>query len=193
MEEMVRYSVITDKNPREIVLLRGAGCRWKRCAFCDYHLDRSEDAAANLALNRQVLGHVTGVYHHLEVINSGSFPDLGPATMDEIERVCREKAIRILHFECHWMHRKEVPALRGRFDGGCGFPHEIGLFLDYPPEDVQAFIETGGEGCKLCGYWKVYHDVEAARERFACFDACRACLCRMLAAGNTISQLLCAA
>ncbi len=115
MEEMVRYSVITDKNPREIVLLRGAGCRWKRCAFCDYHLDRSEDAAANLALNRQVLGHVTGVYHHLEVINSGSFPDLGPATMDEIERVCREKAIRILHFECHWMHRKEVPALRGRF------------------------------------------------------------------------------
>lgn len=86
-----------------------------------------------------------------------------------------------------------LAALRGRFDGGCGFPHEIGLFLDYPPEDVQAFIETGGEGCKLCGYWKVYHDVEAARERFACFDACRACLCRMLAAGNTISQLLCAA
>ncbi len=86
-----------------------------------------------------------------------------------------------------------LAALRGRFAGACGFPHEIGLFLDYPPKDVQAFIETGGEGCKLCGYWKVYHDVEAARERFACFDACRACLGRMLAAGNTISQLLCAA
>ena len=73
------------------------------------------------------------------------------------------------------------------------FPHEIGLFLDYPVADVVGFARKGGADWKLCGYWKVYHDVEAARERFACFDACRACLCRMLAAGNTISQLLCAA
>lgn len=33
--EMTRYSVIEDKNPREIVLLRGRGCAWKRCRFCD--------------------------------------------------------------------------------------------------------------------------------------------------------------
>ena len=52
---MVRYSVITDKNPREIVLLRGFGCAWKKCTFCDYHLDCSPDAAANLALNRTAL------------------------------------------------------------------------------------------------------------------------------------------
>ena len=69
------------------------------------------------------------------------------------------------------------------------FPHEIGLFLGYPPEDVEAFI-SGSSECKLCGYWKVYGDVDGARERFACYDACRLCLCRMLAAGNTISQLL---
>ena len=83
--------------------------------------------------------------------------------------------------------------LRRRFGDADGFPHEIGLFLDYPAEDVAAFIATGGSGCKLCGYWKVYHDVEAARERFACYDACRLCLCRMLEAGSTISQLLQAA
>lgn len=112
---MIRYSVIPDKNPREIVMLRGTGCRWKRCAFCDYHLDRSDDTAANLALNREVLGRVTGLHHHLEVINSGSFSDLDPATMDEIERVCRDKDIRILHFECHWIHRQDIPALRARF------------------------------------------------------------------------------
>lgn len=112
---MIRYSVIPDKNPREIVMLRGTGCRWKRCTFCDYHLDRSDDTAANFALNREVLGHVTGLHHHLEVINSGSFSDLDPATLDEIERVCREKDIHILHFECHWIHRQDVPALRARF------------------------------------------------------------------------------
>lgn len=40
---MERYSVITNKNPREIVLLRGSGCKWRRCAFCDYHLDFSPE------------------------------------------------------------------------------------------------------------------------------------------------------
>ena len=39
----VRYSVITEKNPREIVMLRGSGCKWRRCRFCDYHLDFSKD------------------------------------------------------------------------------------------------------------------------------------------------------
>lgn len=112
---MERYSIIPDKNPREIVLLRGEGCRWGRCAFCDYHLDRDPDPEANFALNRAVLARVTGVHHHLEVINSGSFVDLDPDTLDEIERVCVEKGIRTLHFECHFIHRRAVPALRERF------------------------------------------------------------------------------
>lgn len=115
MEELTRYSVIEDKNPREIVLLRGFGCAWGRCTFCDYHLDRADDAQANFALNRAVLAHVTGCFHHLEVINSGSFCELDADTLDEIERVCVGKHIRTLHFECHWMHRRVVPALRARF------------------------------------------------------------------------------
>ena len=68
---MTRYSVIEDKNPREIVLLRGRGCAWKRCRFCDYHLDASRDEQANLTLNRAVLAQVTGRYGRLEAINSG--------------------------------------------------------------------------------------------------------------------------
>ena len=28
------------------------------------------------------------------------------------------------------------------------FPHEIGLFLSYPPEDVRGFIENHAAGCK---------------------------------------------
>lgn len=115
MQEMIRYSVIAGKNSREIVLLRGFGCAWRRCTFCDYHLDASPDAAANLALNRAVLEHVSGVHHHLEVINSGSFCELDADTLCEIERICAEKAIKTLHFECHWMHRAAVPALRERF------------------------------------------------------------------------------
>ena len=28
------------------------------------------------------------------------------------EKLCREKAIRTLHFECHWRYRDQIPALR---------------------------------------------------------------------------------
>lgn len=73
------------------------------------------------------------------------------------------------------------------------FPHEIGLFLDYPVDDVSAFIANRGAECKYCGYWKVYGDVDKAKELFACYDACRLCVNQMLAAGCTISQLLHAA
>ena len=111
---MIRYSVITDKNPREIVLLRGTGCRWRRCRFCDYHLDYSRDEAANFALNRSVLAQVTGRFARLEVINSGSFSDLDEASFRELERVCAETQIKTLHFECHWRDRDAIPALRTR-------------------------------------------------------------------------------
>lgn len=112
---LVRYSVINDKNPREIVLLRGSGCKWKRCAFCDYHTDFSEDENANFELNSKELNKVTGIYNHLEVINSGSFCDLDEKTIELIEKVCQDKKIKTLHFECHWIHRKEIPAFKARF------------------------------------------------------------------------------
>ncbi|MGI6077802.1 MAG: DUF3793 family protein [Fastidiosipilaceae bacterium] len=49
------------------------------------------------------------------------------------------------------------------------FPHEIGIFLAYALEDVVGFIENEGKGCKLCGYWKVYGDVEGAIQQFKRF------------------------
>lgn len=113
--ELTRYSVITDKNPREIVLLRGRGCAWKRCKFCDYHLDASKDEAANLAVNRAALAQVTGVYRRLEAINSGSFAELDESAVCLIEQTCRKKDIRDLHIESHWLFRKTLPALRERF------------------------------------------------------------------------------
>ncbi len=112
---MIRYSVITQKNPREIVMLRGNGCKWRRCRFCDYHLDYSKDTESNYELNKEQLAKVTGLYHKLEIINSGSFTDLDEKTLTLIEQICLEKEISELHFECHWMHREEVPAFRECF------------------------------------------------------------------------------
>ena len=52
------------------------------------------------------------------------------------------------------------------------FPHEVGLFLGYPPEDVHGFIENKAQGFKHSGLWKVYGDVEKAIKRFELFKKC---------------------
>jgi hypothetical protein len=62
--------------------------------------------------------------------------------------------------------------LQNRFARGT-FPHEVGLFLGYPAEDVLGFVEHKGRNYKLCGYWKVYGDVEQAKLRFRQYDICR--------------------
>lgn len=49
------------------------------------------------------------------------------------------------------------------------FPHEIGLFLGYPPEDVKGFIENDAKKCKYVDYWKVYGDVDKAKIMFDAF------------------------
>ena len=115
MHDLQRYSAISGKMPREMVLLRGYGCSWARCTFCDYHLDRCADGAANFALNRRALGQVTGEFRRLEAINSGSFCELDADTLTLLEKICLEKQIETLHVECHWMHRGKIPALREHY------------------------------------------------------------------------------
>ena len=71
-----------------------------------------------------------------------------------------------------------------------GFPHEIGLFLGYPPEDVDGFIRHGGKDSKLSGYWKVYGNTAQAEETFALYDRCRAVLSDLLEKGHGLSDIL---
>ncbi len=70
------------------------------------------------------------------------------------------------------------------------FPHEIGLFLGYPPEDVRGFIENRGANCKLCGCWKVYGDVEGAREAFARFESCRRAFLACIERGMAVEEIV---
>lgn len=70
------------------------------------------------------------------------------------------------------------------------FPHEIGIFLGYPLEDVVGFIENGGENFKLCGAWKVYGSVESAKQTFANYNKCRKYLYNKLNEGADIYQAL---
>ena len=53
------------------------------------------------------------------------------------------------------------------------FPHEVGLFLGYPPEDVRGFMKSSRDGVKCVGCWKVYGDEARARAAFWRFQRCR--------------------
>lgn len=71
---------------------------------------------------------------------------------------------------CRW---ENLDALLCQLKERCArhcIPHEIGLFLNYPLEDVICFMQ-GNTQCKLCGYWKVYSDVDFARKRFSQFTS----------------------
>lgn len=68
------------------------------------------------------------------------------------------------------------------------FPHEIGLFLGYPPEDVTGFM-TDPAGCRLSGCWNVYGDISSAQTTFAQYRSCTRHTCRQLARGIPLEAL----
>lgn len=69
------------------------------------------------------------------------------------------------------------------------FPHEIGLFLGYPPEDVHGFIENRADGFKCIGCWKVYGDAAAAEKTFAKYKKCTDVYCDRFAKGRSLERL----
>lgn len=69
------------------------------------------------------------------------------------------------------------------------FPHEVGLFLGYPPEDVKGFIELGGRQSKASGYWKVYGDVDRAQKQFERFSKCTGVYLKCLERGLPFTKL----
>lgn len=110
---MVRYAVIDTKFPREFVLLQGTGCRWRKCVFCDYHNDVSDNA---FEVNRKVLEKVTGCHGVLDVINSGSATELDQRTIELIKKVVKEREIHTLWFEMHYMYREQLTEFAQQFD-----------------------------------------------------------------------------
>lgn len=82
-----------------------------------------------------------------------------------------------------------VASLMRRLGSSEEFPHEIGLFLGYPPEDVIGFIEHRDCGCKCVGCWKVYGDEKKAEALFQRYKACTASYLRAYYNGRTVEQL----
>lgn len=152
---MDRYSKITNKNVREIVLLKAFPCAWGKCAFCDYIDDNSKDEAAMIKLNDEVLSHVTGEFGVLEVIDSASCFELPKETLRRIRQIVEEKKLQRLFFESHWMYRKHLDKMREYM--GVPITYKIGVetfdndfrervlnkHADFTkPEEVAAYFDS---------------------------------------------------
>ena len=123
----------------------------------------------------------------------------------------REDEERLLVYICHrarltkYLFSPDVRAFLARFGYEYGsaeealeqlkcrmkgeFPHEIGIFLGYPVEDVRGFIANEGRNFKACGAWKVYGDGERAAGLFESYRRCTEYFCAMIERGARIVQL----
>ncbi|MCC0649081.1 radical SAM protein [Clostridioides sp. ZZV15-6598] len=152
---MDRYSEITNKNQREIVLLKSFPCIWGRCSFCDYIDDNSNLEEEMNQLNFEVLKNITGKYGVLEVINSGSCFEIPKDTLERIKKIIKEKNIKKLFLESHWSYKNRLKEMRDYFEIPIIFKIGVETF-DYDfrnnflnknarfktPEDVKEYFDS---------------------------------------------------
>ena len=112
---MERYSKISGKNEREIVLLRSFPCSYGKCAFCNYIFDNSIDENEINSTNLKVLQEVTGEFSVLEIINSASVFELPKETLECIRRTADEKQIKVLYFEVFYTFINRLDEIKNFF------------------------------------------------------------------------------
>ncbi len=114
----------------------------------------------------------------------------------ELEKALMGEGVRRLLGACGYSAfdvRGALGTLRTRLNSLDAFPHEIGVFLGYPLEDVLGFIENGGRNCLSCGCWKVYSNACEALKAFERYEKCKAVYQRLFASGCPLTRLTVAA
>lgn len=86
-----------------------------------------------------------------------------------------------------------VHRLSDRVQATDGFPHEIGITLGYPLDDVKSFIIHNGKNCKFVGPWKVYHNENEAVKIFAKLKKCKDVYTSLYKVGRSVMQMTVAA
>lgn len=69
-------------------------------------------------------------------------------------------------------------------------PHELGLFLGIPFEDVKDFMECTTKKCLLCGYWKVYNNSRQAKIIFNQYNKIKEYTMKSMLKGNLSQDLV---
>lgn len=73
---------------------------------------------------------------------------------------------------------------------GGKFPHEMGLILGYPIDDVRGFIENEGSNSLYTGYWKVYDKPEEKKLIFQSYEYATEKIIKLLFHGVTMRDII---
>lgn len=113
-----------------------------------------------------------------------------------LEQHIKQEAVRFFLLSCGYESVGLERILNGlsrryqRFAGaGDSFPHELGVLLQYPVEDVKGFMAHGGRDWLASGYWKVYGNVREAKQTFAAYDRARFQAVMEVLSGRPLSQV----
>lgn len=79
---------------------------------------------------------------------------------------------------------------QGYMCGEPGFPHEMGVLLGYPVEDVRGFMEQNGQNALYQGYWKVYAHVPEKKRLFARYDMEKETIIQLLSNGVGMRDII---
>lgn len=82
-----------------------------------------------------------------------------------------------------------VELLKERISGDGEFPHEVGIYLGYPLDDVLGFMNSSSEGVCFAGYWKVYAEPEKKAKLFAQYRRCSDRICCKLSEGDSLTAI----
>lgn len=86
-----------------------------------------------------------------------------------------------------------IEKLAGRYtefkEGRAEFPHEMGIVLGYPLEDVSGFIENNGKNYLYSGYWKVYKNAEEKIQLFKIYKDIKKYFVEQIENGKQIHQI----
>lgn len=75
-------------------------------------------------------------------------------------------------------------------EGKGDFPHEMGVFLGYPIEDVIGFIDNNGKNFLCIGYWKVYKDVGQKKRLFQNFEKSKEIMMKLVLYGLNVKEII---
>lgn len=113
------------------------------CRINFYEIKRKENSITVLFYDKNQLSKVIFTHKNMNFLRNFGYD----------ENFTLEQALKFLKY---------------RFQSLC--PHEMGIFLGFPLEDVIAFMEYPTRQCLLCGYWKVYSNLKWAKHQFSTYD-----------------------
>lgn len=115
---------------------------------------------------------------------------------EQLERHLKQPKVRAFLKRCGY-DSCEIPLvfkrLRRQYQlykgAGGAFPHELGVLLEYPVEDVKSFIENQGENSLAARYWKVYHNLPDAERIFQIYDEAKEQALYEIINGRSLEQV----